>query len=147
MLGALLILVSPVPPTLEERYADQRPVLADLKLKTWPKLYRDNDAAGLDAFLDPAFVAMSADGAVETKAQAVAWLRSNEWENATRNFRYDITAIDFIEAGVANVYGVGSYDGSTCRMRYTSANIFVQKVNGWHPRFSHTSKAECEEKR
>jgi hypothetical protein len=121
--------------------------LTKAKLETWPRLYRENDHEGLAAFLSDGFVALQPDGSVETKEQAVAWVRDNKWTNAQQNFRYEITAIRFYGLNTANVYGVGSMDGSgpsgRCRLRYTSANIFVREGGRWRPSFSHTSKPAC----
>jgi ketosteroid isomerase-like protein len=126
-------------------------LLEEAKLRTWPGLYRANDADGLADFLAEGFVAFSADGSVETKEQAVAWLRSNKWANADNDFRYDITRIAFYGADLANVFGVGSFngkagDGSACRMQYTSSNVFVRQQARWKPIFSHTSTAACASK-
>jgi len=121
--------------------------LTEAKLMDWPRYYRENDADGLDAFLADGFVAFDSDGTVETKAQAVDWVRNNKWQNADNRFRYDIAEISFHSDDVANVYGVGSFDGTgpsgRCRMRYTSSNIFVRQSGRWRPAFSHTSDAVC----
>jgi ketosteroid isomerase-like protein len=128
-----------------------RTALEEAKLRTWPALYRANDANGLADFLADGFVAFSDDGSVETKEQAVAWLRANKWANADNDFRYAITNIAYYGRDTANVFGVGSFngkagDGSVCRMRYTSSNIFVRQHARWRPIFSHTSAAACANK-
>jgi ketosteroid isomerase-like protein len=128
-----------------------RAALEEAKLRTWPALYRANDADGLAAFLADGFVAFSDDGSIETKEQAVAWLRTNKWANADNDFRYEITRIDHYNAETANVFGVGSFngkasDGTACRMRYTSSNIFLRQQARWKPIFSHTSAASCASK-
>ena len=125
-----------------------RAALEEAKLRTWPALYRASDADGLADFLADGFVALSDDGSTETKEQAVAWLRANKWDNADNDFRYDISQIAQYGPGTANVFGVGSFngkaaDGSPCRMRYTSSNIFVRQQSRWKPIFSHTSAAAC----
>ncbi len=121
--------------------------LREAKLKAWPDFYRRNDADGLAAFLADDFVAFGDDGSVETKEQAVAWVRANKWANAENEFRYQISDIVFYGADTANVYGVGSFNGTSpsgaCRMQYTSANIFVRQGARWRPAFSHTSRAAC----
>jgi ketosteroid isomerase-like protein len=122
--------------------------LRTAKLEEWPRYYRTNDADGLAGFLADGFVALSDDGSIDTKADAVAWVRNNKWAHAENAFRYEIKDIAFYGSDTANVYGVGSFDGksadgSACRMRYTSANIFVREGGRWKPKFSHTSKAAC----
>ena len=122
--------------------------LRQAKLNEWPGFYRANDADGLAAFLADGFVALSDDGSSETKAEVVAWVRANKWAGGSSSFRYDIRDIVFYGSDTANVFGVGSFDGkaadgAACRMRYTSANIFVRENGRWKPKFSHTSKAAC----
>jgi ketosteroid isomerase-like protein len=123
--------------------ADDIAALRQAKIHAWPGYYRRKDADGLAAFLADGFVALSHDGTRETKADAVAWVRANDWPNASNNFRYDIASIDFYAEDVANVYGSGSFDGEECRMRYTSANMFMRDGGRWKPIFSHTSRAAC----
>lgn len=142
MITALLLLAATV-----DRPTDIA-ALRDAKLRAWPGFYRANDADGLQAFLADGFVVLSDDGSTETKPEVVAWVRANKWTNAQGNFRYDIKDISFYGADTANVYGVGSFDGKApggeaCRMRYTSANIFIRDGGRWKPKFSHTSKAAC----
>jgi ketosteroid isomerase-like protein len=144
--GAALLALIALSPSSPAREADIA-ALREAKLKAWPDFYRRNDADGLAAFLADDFVALSDDGSVETKEQAVAWVRANKWANANSDFRYDISDIVFYGVDTANVYGVGSFNGKgpggTCRMRYTSANIFVRQGARWRPAFSHTSRAAC----
>ncbi len=143
MIAALLVLAMTVP----DRSGDIA-ALREAKLNAWPGYYRANDAEGLAAFLADGFVALSDDGSTEAKADVVAWVRANKWTNAQNAFRYDIKDIAFYGPDIANVYGVGSFDGkapdgAACRLRYTSANIFVRDGGRWKPKFSHTSKAVC----
>jgi ketosteroid isomerase-like protein len=114
------------------------------KLTDWPAYYKANDADGLANFLADGFVALSDDGSSETKEQVVAWVRANKWAGGDNGFSYKISDIAFYGPDVANVYGVGSYNAKDCRMRYTSANIFVRDGGRWKPKFSHTSAAACE---
>ncbi len=144
--GAALLALIALAPSSPAREADIA-ALREAKLDAWPDFYRRNDADGLAAFLADDFVALSDDGSVETKEQAVAWVRANKWANANNDFRYDISDIVFYGADTANVYGVGSFNGKdptgACRMQYTSANIFVRQGARWRPAFSHTSRAAC----
>jgi ketosteroid isomerase-like protein len=122
--------------------------LREAKLNAWPGYYKDNDADGLAVFLADGFIALSDDGSSETKTDVVAWVRANKWAGGSNGFRYDIKDIAFYGPDTANVYGVGSFDGkgadgAACRMRYTSATIFVREGGRWKPKFSHTSKAAC----
>ena len=127
----------------EDRSADIA-ALTDAKLNLWPNYYRRNDGDGLAGFLADEFVAFADDGSVDTKKGAVDFARSSKWEIGERNFRYEISRIDFYSADVANIFGVGRYDGESCRMAYTSANIFVRRDGRWRPTFSHTSAARCD---
>jgi ketosteroid isomerase-like protein len=144
---AFLVAIAPAPHAVLPNRAADIAALREAKLRAWPALYRTNDADGLMAFLADGFVALSDDGSTQTKEQAVAWVRANKWMNAENNFRYDISDIAFYGTDTANVYGVGSFNGTgsdgACRMRYTSANIFVRQGTRWRPAFSHTSKAAC----
>ena len=145
-LALVLAFASAAAPAAPSRAADVT-ALREAKLNSWPGFCRNNDADGLAAFLADGFVALSDDGGTETKDQAVAWVRSNEWANAANDFRYEISDIAFYGADTANVYGIGSFNGTgaggPCRMRYTSANIFVRQGARWRPAFSHTSRAAC----
>ena len=143
---AMLLALAPSHAASPHRESDIA-ALREAKLKAWPGFYRANDADGLAAFLADGFVALSDDGSTETKEQAVAWVRANKWGNAENDFRYDISDIAFYGADTANVYGMGSFNGTgpdgACRMRYTSANIFIRQAGRWRPAFSHTSRAAC----
>lgn len=144
VIATLLLLLGASAP---ERAGDVA-ALREAKLNAWPAYYKANDADGLAAFLADGFVALSDDGSSETKDQVVAWVRANKWTGGSNAFRYDIKDIAFYGPDIANVYGVGSFDGegadgAACRMRYTSANIFVRESGRWKPKFSHTSKAAC----
>ena len=118
--------------------------LTRAKLTEWPAYYKANDADGLAGFLADGFVALGDDGSSETKEQVVAWVRSNKWAGGDNGFSYAIKDIAFYGPDVANVYGVGSFNAKECRMRYTSANIFVRDGQRWRPKFSHTSTATCQ---
>jgi len=120
--------------------------LTEAKLNAWPAYYRNSDGDGLSAFLADGFVHIDGDGRMETKAEAVAWVRANRWDNANNGFRYEIRDIAFYSDDIANVYGTGSYNGAgadRCRMIYMSANIFVRQQGRWRPMFSQTSNPAC----
>jgi ketosteroid isomerase-like protein len=145
---SIFILLAAAAAQANDGRAADRAALEEAKLRTWPALYKASDADGLAQFLADGFVEFSDDGSRETKAQAVEWLRKNKWSGAGNGFRYDITAIAFYGPDTANVYGIGSFDGkaadgTACRMRYTSSNIFVRQGARWRPTFSHTSGRSC----
>jgi hypothetical protein len=140
MVLALLLAAAAVPPANGADVA----ALMRAKLTEWPEFYRTNNADGLANFLADGFVALSDDGTTETRAQVVAWVRANKWPGGDNGFSYAISDIVFYGPDVANVYGVGSYNADKCRMRYTSANIFVRDGTRWRPKFSHTSTAACD---
>lgn len=144
MLAMALVLAAATP--VVDRTEDIA-ALREAKLVAWPALYENNDADGLSRFLTDDFVVLNADGSSEKKADVIAWVRANKWANADNGFRYDIQDIVFYGPDTANVFGVGSFNGKgpdgACRLRYTSANIFVQQDGRWRPAFSHTSATAC----
>lgn len=144
-LAALALGAGPTPNV--NRSADIA-ALTEAKLVLWPKYYRENDADGLAGFLADGFVNFGDDGSRETKSEAVAWVRANKWGEAEKGFKYTISEIVFYDDDVANVYGIGRYDGNgpdgPCRLAYTSANMFVRQDGRWKAAFSHTSASRCE---
>lgn len=126
--------------------ADRAETVAELvriKEQAWNGFYRARDADGLSAFLDDGFILLEADGSVSGKAEAVDYVRNNDWPLASRNFVYTVTRVQFAGEDIANVFGRGTFDADECRMGYTSSNILRRKADGWHPIFSHTSPAAC----
>jgi hypothetical protein len=144
MLGAMAL--APTPAWPQDRRADIA-ALTEAKLNSWPGFYRSGDGDGLTNFLADGFIHIDGDGAIETKAEAVQWVRTNRWDNGGRDFRYQISDIAFYSADIANVYGTGTYNGAgpdgPCRMSYMSSNVFLRQQGHWRPIFSQTSSARC----
>ncbi|MEE4154516.1 MAG: nuclear transport factor 2 family protein [Erythrobacter sp.] len=117
--------------------------LVRIKKQDWNGYCRARDADGLSTFLNDEFTLLEADGTVSGKAEAVDYVRSNEWPLASRNFVYTVMQVQFASEDIANVFGRGTFDSAECRMGYTSSNILRRKEDGWHPIFSQTSPAAC----
>lgn len=127
--------------------AGEAALLTRMKEQDWNGFYRRRDADGLNVFLHPDFVLLNSDGSTEGRADAVAYVRENEWPGAANRFQYKVTRVQLLSPDTANVFGAGTFDGSDakgkCRMRYTSSNIFKRDGGTWRPIFSHTSDAAC----
>ena len=119
--------------------------LTRIKQQDWNGYFRNRDAEGLAEFLDDEFIVLEGNGTFTDKADSVDYVSNNDWPLATRNFEYSVTKIQLIASDVANVFGRGTYDGDSCRMGYTSSNILRREGGSWHPVFSHTSPAACED--
>lgn len=137
-IAASILLTHPEP----DRAADISE-LTRVKEVDWNGYYRRRDVAGLDAFLADGFIHFTSDGSIESKQDALDYVRENEWPGAANNFAYKVTDIQFYGADYANVFGVGSFDGAECRMDYVSSNVLKRGEDGWHPMFSHSSPAFC----
>ncbi|MGJ3230202.1 MAG: nuclear transport factor 2 family protein [Oceanicaulis sp.] len=132
--------------------ADARPQddaeLGRLKSETWPAIYRELDAAALDAFLDDRFLMLGAEGAVTTKAEELSWMRQAETSGQPEDFRFTIEDILYIGENAAIVFGEGAStrttaDGRPCAHSYHSSNTFIREDARWRPVFSHVSGARC----
>ncbi len=143
LVAALTASLFATPLSAGDRDADIAALRA-AKLEAWPRFYREQDWQGLQAFLADGFVAVQPDGSVETREQAVAWVRDNAWANVDNNFVYTIRSIDFYGPDVANVHGTGRFNTTECRKAYQSANIFVREGGRWRAKFSQTTDSTCE---
>lgn len=135
------------PPGEGNREADIK-ALTQAKVVTWRALYYNQDADGLDAFLNNGFVLIGSKGKVSTKSQEVEFLRLNPW-NGPDDFLYTIEGIIFTGRDGAVLYGQGTStredeNGKPCAHSYSSSNTF-KRVNGeWRPSLSHVSGGSCE---
>ena len=77
--------------------------LTKAKEVDWNGYYRRQDADGLARFLEDDFVHFQADGTIETKDQAVDWVRNNSWD-VGGTFKYVVSDIAFYGPDTANVY-------------------------------------------
>lgn len=131
-----------------EARADDEAQLTHLKTQTWPAIYRELDAAALDAFLDDRFVMLGARGEVTTKAEELSWMRNAEISGQPEDFLFTVNDIVFAGHDTAIVFGEGTStrttaDGRPCAHSYYSSNTFVRDEARWRPVFSHVSGTQC----
>lgn len=132
----------------DDRKADEA-AIREIKATHWPNFYRNQDTAGLGAFLAPEFVNIAPDGAVTPRAEELAWVRNNAWGPA--NFRYTVTRIDWFGSDLALVTGKGASDrtngeGKPCQHSYVSSNLLRRAPGtalGWQALSSHVSGDAC----
>ncbi|WP_428408831.1 nuclear transport factor 2 family protein [Hyphococcus sp.] len=135
--------------TAPDRTADEA-ALTTIKTDIWPGYYRNQDAEGLAAFLDPAFVNIGPDGAVSTRADELEGVKAEPWNPS--NFRYEVGNFVWLRDDLVIVVGQGSSDrrneeGQPCRHSYTSSNLLERAAdapNGWRALSSHVSGVKCE---
>ena len=111
--------------------------LRRLKIVEWPRVYREQDVAGLDALLHPEFQVFSGD-TVSTKAEELAWVRANPWRH--EDFTYTITLLLVLgDAAIVNGEGVmrSGRGAEAHQMRYRSSNMFVRVDGRWQAISSH----------
>ena len=123
-------------------------VLTEKKVRVWPRLYAERDAAGLDEFLADGFRVLEPDGSVRTKADEVDWLRETPPDSGESDFLFTIEEIVFSGDDLAIVYGHGDStretgDGRPCHHNYWSSNTFIREDGAWKPVFSHISGVTC----
>lgn len=124
--------------------------LARIKKEVWPGFYRAQDADGLAAFLDDAFVNIGPDGAVTPRTKELAAVRAKAWTPA--NFRYEISEFIWLRDDLVIIVGNGSSDrtgddGKPCRHVYTSSNLVKRAPDaplGWRALSSHVSGVKCD---
>ncbi len=130
------------------RAADEA-ALTQIKTDAWPGFYRTQDAEGLAAFLDAAFVNIGPDGSMTPRAEELAAVRADPWMPA--NFRYEITKFVWLRDDLVIIVGRGSSDrtdddGKPCRHVYASSNLLERAGDaplGWRALSSHVSGVEC----
>jgi hypothetical protein len=131
-----------------DRSADEA-ALKRIKTEVWPNFYRRQDAKGLDAFLDPAFVNIAPDGQLTTKAEELEGVRAEPWN--PKNFRYTIKNFVWLNDDLVVVVGRGESDrtdgaGKPCRHGYASSNLLKRAPGaalGWRALSSHVSGDAC----
>lgn len=134
--------------TASNRAADEA-ALTQIKTQAWPGFYRGQDADGLGAFLDLAFVNIGPDGSVSTRADELAGVRSSPW-NPT-NFRYEAERFVWLKDDLVIVVGKGLSErkdetGEACEHSYTSSNLLErapETPTGWRALSSHVSGIGC----
>jgi ketosteroid isomerase-like protein len=115
--------------------------LRDLKLRLWPKAYREQDTALLDRILDDSFQMIDGSGTISTKAEEMAWVRANKPKYD--RFRYEIERIDVYAGVSAIVSGMGTIEfdekDGVRTVRYRSTNVLVKRDGRWRAVASHVS--------
>jgi hypothetical protein len=145
----MLALAALAPAAIADRRPADEAAIRHIKTEVWPSYYRNQDVAGLGAFLADEFVNIAPDGTVTPKAEELASVRKNAWSPA--NFRYTIKRIDWLSADLALVIGEGASDreddkGKPCRHRYASSNLLRRAPDsplGWQALSSHVSGDSC----
>lgn len=124
-------------------------VLRDIKLKTWPGFYRQQDAKGLAEFLHEDFRIVGADGTVTLRSEELAWVAKSPW-NPT-DFVYTIDTIVCPASGVALIVGEGRFKARNkdrtawTEHRYVSSNVLVSIDGRWRAVSSHISGEQSKE--
>jgi Domain of unknown function (DUF4440) len=124
-------------------------VLREIKLKTWPGYYRNQDVKGLADFLHEDFRIVGADGAVTPRSDELAWVKESPW-NPTE-FAYTVNSILCPAPGVALIVGEGRFkarnkDKNTwTEHRYVSSNVLVAFDGRWRAVSSHISGEQSKE--
>ncbi len=118
-----------------------------IKEVLWPKIYREQDTAGLEKLLDPSFELVAANGSRTSKADEVASLSSFTWPHD--NFKFSITRLDIYKSNFAIVSGEGRASGNNKKgaycFKYQSSNVLQKVKNEWKAVLSHVSGVkDCE---
>lgn len=127
--------------------ADDAAELRRIKTEVWPRLYREQDVAGLDQLLAREFQMIDAEGAVSMKADELAWARDNR--PGYERFRFEIDRLDVFENGTAVVSGRGIVEGRDAEGRattttYASSNVLIKRDGRWQAVASHVSGSRRE---
>ena len=117
---------------------DDEAELRRIKTQEWPRLYREQDVAGLDRLLHPSFQSIDAQGKRSTKAEELAYVKANR--PSYRSFEYVIERLDIYPQGVAIVDGIGRIRQTDCDgFTYRSSNVLLKDAGRWRPVGSHIS--------
>jgi hypothetical protein len=113
------------------RSADEA-ALRELKLQLWPRAYREQDLALLDALLREDFVLVEGNGQLSNKADELRWVRANR--PPEQDFRYVIERLE-IYGDSALIIGLGTIqrqvDGAQKLTRYRSSNTLIRERGRW----------------
>lgn len=136
--GVLLALLIATAPVGAAQAQDDEAELRRIKTEEWPRLYREQDVAGLDRLLHPSFESIDDEGKRSTKAEELDYVRGNR--PTYRTFRYEIERLDIYPHGVAIVDGTGHVRQDDCSgFRYRSSNVLLKDEGRWRPIASHVS--------
>lgn len=120
---------------------DDKETLRYLKEVEWPKSYREQDQKLLDRILADEYQRIDADGAVSTKAEEMAYIKTNK--PSYESFRFEIKRLEIFENGTAIVAGTGHIRGKdkdgAYYVVYQSSNILIKRGELWKAIASHVS--------
>ena len=137
-----LLALLPASTVIATEARDDEAELRRIKTEEWPRLYREQDVAGLDRLLAAEFQMLDAEGTVSTKAEELNWVRDNR--PGYERFRFEIDRLDVFENGTAIVSGRGIVDGrdaegAATTTTYASSNVLIKRDGRWQAIASHVS--------
>lgn len=114
-------------------------VLRHFKTVLWPQAYRTQDVELLETLLHDSFEVINANGERSGKQQELDYIRDNQWDPGT--FEYRIDRLDIYGDSTAIISGTGLAETYT----YTSSNVLVKVDGRWQAIASHVSGVDREE--
>ena len=114
-------------------------VLRHFKTVLWPQAYRTQDVELLDSLLHESFEVINANGERSSKQQELDYIRDNQWDPGT--FEYRIERLDIYDGRIAVIAGRGVAETYT----YMSSNVLVKTDGHWQAIASHVSGVERDE--
>lgn len=127
ILSVLLFFISSV------AWSDNYEVLRHFKTVLWPQAYRTQNVELLDRLLHDSFEMLDADGNVSTKQQELEYIKNNEWDPGS--FEYRIERLQIYQGSFAVIAGTGVAEAYT----YKSSNFLVKEDGEWRAIASHVS--------
>ena len=128
---AVLLMVAP-----NASAENDEETLRHLKTVLWPQAYRTQDVELLDSLLHNSFEVINADGGRSNKRQEIDFIRNNEWDPGTFEFRID--RLDVYDDSIAIISGTGIAEAYS----YTSSNVLIKVDERWQAIASHVSGVE-----
>ena len=113
--------------------ADDHEVLRNFKTVLWPQAYRTQDVELLDRLLHDSFEMIDAEGNRSTKKKELEYIKNNEWDPGT--FEYRIERLQIYQGSFAVIDGTGVAKSYT----YKSSNFLVKEEGVWRAIASHVS--------
>jgi hypothetical protein len=106
-------------------FADDYAELREFKTVLWPKAYRTQDVALLDWLLHDSFEMIDNDGNRSTKQEELDYIRTNQWDPDTFEFR--IERLQIYQGSFAVIDGTGV----AANYSYKSSNFLVKENGAW----------------
>lgn len=118
--------------------------LRDLKTRRWPAIYAAPDPAALAALLHPSFQVIDGAGAVSTREDELAYLRSKAPDPPERRFTYRIERLEVFPNCTAVIAGEGRIVTTApgrppAVATYRSSNVLIKEDGVWRAILSHVS--------